>query len=446
MAGVEAARALSARGVAVRLHEMRPVKPTAAHKTSDLAEIVCSNSLGSLEIAAGSGLLLAEMERLGSVVVKAAKANRVPAGGSLAVERAGFGRDVTAAIAALPGVELVREEVRALPATGPVIVATGPLTSEELHASIRALTGDDGLYFYDAIAPIVSADSIDMEKVYAKSRYDKGTPDFLNCPMNRDEYHAFVEALLAGEKVQPKDFEKEVFFEGCMPVEEMARRGKETLAFGPMRPVGLEDPRTGRRPYAVVQLRREDRDGQLYNLVGFQTKLRYPEQKRVFAMIPGLERAEFVRLGSMHRNTFLNAPRLLAPDLSLRARPDLFFAGQMIGVEGYAESAALGMMAGLSLADRLQGRTFEPPPRTTAIGGLMAYLREADPKHFQPMNVNAGLLPPLPKPPRDKREKKRQLAIRALEDLEGWIAARGLGAVATGARAEAAPPEAAVAR
>src|SRR4051812_49274835 len=379
MAGVEAARMLSARGVKVVLHEMRPVKPTAAHKTADLAEIVCSNSLGSLEIAAGSGLLLAEMERLGSVVVKAAKANAVPAGSSLAVERAGFGRDVTQAIEALPGVTLSRAEVASLPADGIAIVATGPLTSESLHASIRALTGDDGLYFYDAIAPIVSADSIDREKIYEASRYGKGTPDFLNCPLSRDEYHAFVDALLAGEKVQPKDFEKEIFFEGCMPIEEMARRGKETLAFGPMRPVGLEDPRSGRRPYAVVQLRREDRDGQLYNLVGFQTKLRYPEQKRIFAMIPGLAGAEFVRLGSMHRNTFLNAPRLLAPDLSLVKESRLFFAGQMIGVEGYAESAALGMMAGLSIADRIAGTAFEPPPRTTAIGGLMAYLREADP-------------------------------------------------------------------
>ena len=440
MAGVEAARMLAARGYRVRLHEMRPVKPTAAHKTSDLAEIVCSNSLGSLEVAAGSGLLLAEMERLGSVVVRAAKANAVPAGSSLAVDRTGFGRDVTAAIEALPGVTIAREEVTAVPSTGEVIVCTGPLTSEPLHESIRGLTGDDGLYFYDAIAPIVAADSVDETKVYAASRYNKGTPDFLNCPMTREEYYAFVDALMAGEKVQPKEFEKEIFFEGCMPIEEMARRGKETLAFGPMRPVGLEDPRSGRRPYAVVQLRREDRDGQLYNLVGFQTKLRYPEQKRIFAMIPGLQNAEFVRLGSMHRNTFLNAPRLLAPDLSLRSEPRLFFAGQMIGVEGYAESAALGMMAGLALADRLEGRTFEPPPRTTAIGGLMAYLREADPKHFQPMNVNAGLLPPLEKSPRDKREKKRQLAIRAIADLETWIESRGLAGIATGAIAVVAEP------
>lgn len=433
MAGVEAAQALSLRGIPATLHEMRPVKPTAAHKTDHLAEIVCSNSLGSLEIAAGSGLLLAEMERLGSLVVRAAKKNAVPAGSSLAVDRLGFGRDVTAGVEALPGVTLARGEVRALPADGLTIVATGPLTSEDLHQAIRALTGDDGLYFYDAIAPIVAADSIDREKIYEASRYGKGSPDFLNCPMNRDEYHAFVEALLAGEKVAPKDFEKEIFFEGCMPIEEMARRGPETLAFGPMRPVGLEDPRTGRRPYAVVQLRREDRDGQLYNLVGFQTKLRYPEQKRIFSMIPGLAGAEFARLGSMHRNTFLNAPRLLSADLSLKTADRLFFAGQMIGVEGYAESAALGIMAGMALADRLEGRTFEPPPRTTAIGGLMAYLREADPKHFQPMNVNAGLLPPLAERVKDKRERKRALAVRALKDLEDWIGGRG--ALATKAAA-----------
>ena len=389
---------------------------------------MCSNSLGSLEVAAGSGLLLAEMERLGSIVVSAAKANAVPAGASLAVDRTGFARDVTSYIEALPGVELVRGECPVLP-DGHVIVCTGPLTSESLHASIRTLTGDDGLYFYDAIAPIVSADSIDMTKVFAASRWGKGTPDFLNCPMNRDEYYAFVEAMLGGEMVQPKDFEKEIFFEGCMPVEEMARRGKETLSFGPMRPVGLDDPRTGRRAYAVVQLRREDKHGQLYNLVGFQTKLRYPEQKRIFSMIPGLANAEFVRLGSIHRNTFLNAPKLLAEDLSLNAEQRLWFAGQMIGVEGYSESAALGIMAGIAVADRLAGRAFVPPPRTSAIGGLMAYLREADPKHFQPMNVNAGLLPPLP-PPRpkkeDKREKKRELAVRALADQAAWIAERGL--------------------
>lgn len=429
LAGVEATRVLSRLGVKVVLYEMRPVKATAAHKTGDLAEIVCSNSLGSLEIAAGSGLLLAEMERLGSIVVRAAKANAVPAGASLAVDREGFGRDVTAYVERLPGVELRREECPELPA-GPVIVCTGPLTSESLHASIRALTGDDGLYFYDAIAPIVSADSIDREKVYEASRWGKGTPDFLNCAMNREQYYAFVEALLAGEKVQPKDFEKEIFFEGCMPIEEMARRGKETLAFGPMRPVGLNDPITGKRAYAVVQLRREDKHGHLYNLVGFQTKLRYPEQKRIFAMIPGLENAEWVRLGSIHRNTFLNAPKLLAPDLSLRSRPDLWFAGQMIGVEGYSESAALGMMAGLAVADRLAGRPFVAPPRTTAIGALMGYLQEADPKHFQPMNVNAGLLPPLPgvRPKKeDKREKKKALAVRALADQDAWIAERSLG-------------------
>ena len=430
LAGVEATRVLARSGIPVRLWEMRPVKPTAAHKTGDLAEIVCSNSLGSLEIAAGSGLLLEEMERLGSIVVRAAKANAVPAGASLAMDRAGFGRAVTTYVESLPGVELVREECPSLPERGPTIVCTGPLTSESLHASIRALTGDEGLYFYDAIAPIVSADSIDREKMYEASRWGKGTPDFLNCPMTREEYYAFVEALNAGEKTQPKDFEKEIFFEGCMPVEEMARRGIETLCHGPMRPMGLIDPRTGKKPYAVVQLRREDKHGQMYNLVGFQTKLKYGEQKRVFRMIPGLENAEFERLGSIHRNTFLNSPKLLAPDLSLVARPDLWFAGQMIGVEGYSESAALGIMAGLSVADRLAGRTFEPPPPTTAIGAVMTYLREADPKHFQPMNVNAGLFPPLdgPRPKnQDKREKKKALAVRARADPAPGVAPPGRG-------------------
>src|SRR5579859_5971965 len=366
LAGVEAARVLSRLGVAVKLVEMRPVVPTAAHKSSDLAEIVCSNSLGSLELVSGSGLLLAEMERLGSLVVEAAKAHAVPAGASLAVDRHAFARRVTAEVESMPGVELAREEAVALPEE-PGLIATGPLTSGALHQAIRGVTGPEDLYFYDAIAPIVTAESLDREKVYAASRWGKGSPDFLNCPLTGEQYHAFVDALLAAEKVPPKDFEKEVFFEGCMPIEEMARRGRETLAFGPMRPVGLNDPRSGKRPYAVVQLRREDRFGQLYNLVGFQTKLRYGEQARVFRMIPGLERAEFSRLGSVHRNTFLNAPRLLAADLSLKARPGLFFAGQMIGVEGYAESAALGLMAGLSIADRLVVLSYPPPPETTAI-------------------------------------------------------------------------------
>lgn len=425
LAGCEAARVLSAAGVPVRLHEMRPVRPTAAHATGDLGEIVCSNSLGSTVLTTAKGVLLEELRRMGSLVVATAEANAVPAGASLALEREGFGRDMTAAIQALPGVELVRGEVTAVPEQGPVIIATGPLTSEALAASITALTGSERLFFYDAIAPIVSADSLDHEVVYAKSRYDKGSPDFLNCPLDQDQYEAFIDALLAAEQVPTKDFEQAAYFEGCMPIEVMAERGRQTLAFGPMRPVGLIDPRTGRRPHAVVQLRREDVHGQLYNLVGFQTKLRYPEQKRVFRMIPGLAEAEFVRLGSVHRNTFVNTPSLVGDDLSLRARDDVWFAGQITGVEGYAESAASGILAGLAVACRLTGRPFALPPEETMLGGLLAHLRRADPAHFQPMNVTFGLLPPLDPQVKGKRPRKQAAAERALATQPAWIEAHG---------------------
>jgi len=422
LAGTEAARLLAARGLRVDLHEMRPVRPTAAHATGDLAELVCSNSLGSLEPSTGKGLLLAEMERMGSLVVASARRHAVPAGASLAVDREGFAATVTAAIEAEPRIRVRREEVTALPGPDgpPTIVATGPLTAPALSRAILETTGEDSLYFYDAIAPIVLAESLDRDVVYGKSRYNRGTPDFLNCPLDEARYEAFVDALLAGETVPTKDFEQAAYFEGCMPIEELARRGRRTLAFGPMRPVGLEDPRTGRRPHAVVQLRREDRHGQLYNLVGFQTKLRYPEQTRIFRRIPGLEQARFVRLGSVHRNTFVNAPRLLGPDLSLRVIPHVWLAGQMTGVEGYAESAALGMVAALAVLARRAGRAFEPPPETTALGGILAYLREADPAHFQPMNVNFGLMPPLARPPRGKRERRRALAERASREHERW--------------------------
>lgn len=425
LAGCEAARVLSAAGLSVRLIEMRPVRQTAAHRTDDLAEIVCSNSLGSLALHTGKGVLLNEMESLGSLVVAAAKQSAVPAGMSLALDRERFGRCMTSAVSALPGVELVREECVSVPDQGPVIVATGPLTSDALGESIAALTGRDRLAFFDAIAPIVSADSLDMDVIFAASRYDRGDPDFLNCPFNEEQYEAFIDALLAGEKVPEKEFEKTVWFEGCMPVEVMAERGRQTLAFGPMKPVGLHDPRTGERHHAVVQLRREDRHGQLYNLVGFQTKLKYGEQKRVFSMIPGLAEAEFVRLGSVHRNTFISSPALLAPDLSLHTRPEVWFAGQITGVEGYAESAAVGIMAGLSVACRLQGRDFEPPPPSTMLGGALAYLREADAEHFQPMNVNFGLLPPLAKKVKGKRQRRDALSLRAREDMTSWIAEQG---------------------
>ena len=427
LAGTEAARVLSAAGLGARLFEMRPTRTTAAHKTGDLAELVCSNSLGSLELATGKGVLLEEMTRLGSLVVDAAKRNAVPAGSSLAVDRDVFARRVTAGVAGLEGIEVVREEHPSLPDDGPALIATGPLTSDALGAAIGALTGTDDLFFYDAIAPIVTAESLDHEVLYAASRWGRGSPDFLNCPLDRPGYEAFVDDLLAGDTVPTKDFEQAAYFEGCMPIEELAARGRQTLAFGPMRPVGLEDPRNGRTAFAVVQLRREDKHGQLYNLVGFQTKLRYPEQKRIFRTLPGLGSAEFARLGSVHRNTYLNSPTVLAPDLSARARPELWFAGQMTGVEGYAESAAIGLVAALSIVARVRGRDFEPPPRTTAIGSLMAYMREADPKHFQPMNVNFGLMPPLGKRIRDKRERRAALAARALEELEAWIDRHELG-------------------
>jgi len=426
LAGSEAARVLAAAGVPARLSEMRPARTTPAHESPFLAEIVCSNSLGSTQLTTSKGVLLAELDRLGSLVVETARRHAVPAGASLAVEREGFARDVTAAVERLPGIDVAREEVTELP-TGPVLVATGPLTSDGLAASLARLTGSEHLAFYDAVAPIVTAESLDHDVVYAASRYGRGDPDFLNCPLGPDDYDGFVDALLAADKVEPADFEQACCFEGCMPIEEMARRGRRTLAFGPMRPVGLDDPRTGRRPFAVVQLRREDRAGQLYNLVGFQTKLRYPEQRRVFRMVPGLGGAEFVRLGSVHRNTFLNTPALLAPDLSLAARPDVWFGGLVTGVEGYAECAAVGIVAALAIVARLRGATFEPPPRTTMIGGLLAHLREADPAHFQPMNVNFGLLPPLPTPVRGRRPKREAMARRALSDMDGWIETQGLG-------------------
>ncbi len=430
LAGCEAAATLAARGRGVRLHEMRPERGTAAHSTGDLAELVCSNSLGSTSEGTGKGLLLEELERLGSMIVAAARDHAVPAGASLAVEREGFARQVTATITGLEGVESVRGEVAGVPSQGPVLIATGPLTSDALTASLASLTGHENLAFFDAIAPIITAESIDRERVFAASRWGKGEPDFLNCPFDEAQYDAFIDALLAAETVEFKVFERIRPFEGCMPIEEMASRGRKTLAFGPMRPVGLTDPRTGRRAHAVVQLRREDRHGQLYNLVGFQTKLKYPEQKRIFRMIPGLEQAEFVRLGSVHRNTFLDAPAALSADLSLTSRPDVWCAGQLTGVEGYAESAAVGLMAGLSIDDRLAGRVFEPPPATCMIGALLAYLREADPRHFQPMNSNFGLVPPLEQTikGRSARQLRRAaLRSRALADLDAWIARRADG-------------------
>jgi len=435
LAGSEATRVLAAAGVSVQLHEMRPVRMTPAHETDGLAEIVCSNSLGSTAPQTSKGVLLEEMRRLGSLIVSTAEASRVPAGASLAVERSVFSRKVTEHLQSLPGVEIFRDEVTALPAEGPTLLATGPLTSDALANSLAERTGNAHLAFYDAIAPIVTTESLDHDVLYAASRYGRGDPDFLNCPLNEEQYTRFVADLLAADKVEPKDFETEVFFEGCMPIEEIARRGPRTLAFGPMRPVGLPDPRTGRVPHAVIQLRREDPHGQLYNLVGFQTKLKYGEQKRIFRTLPGFGAVEFARLGSIHRNTFLNTPALLAEDLSLKTRRDLWFGGLLVGVEGYAECAAAGLMAALGIVAAIRGRRFVPPPRTTMLGGLMAHLREADPTHFQPMNVNFGLLPPIPKPVKGtgaaaiKGKRARRLAAgeRALADMDAWIEEQDLG-------------------
>jgi methylenetetrahydrofolate--tRNA-(uracil-5-)-methyltransferase len=435
LAGSEATRVLAAAGIPVRLHEMRPVRTTPAHESDGLAEIVCSNSLGSTAPQTSKGVLLEEMRRLGSLIVSAAEAHSVPAGASLAVERAAFSKQVTSVVHGLPDVEVVRGEVKSVPANGPTLLATGPLTSDALAASLAGLTGKGHLAFYDAIAPIVTTESLDHDVLYAASRYGRGDPDFLNCPLDEEQYSRFVSDLLEADKVEPKDFEKEVFFEGCMPIEEIARRGPRTLAFGPMRPVGLPDPRTGFIPHAVIQLRREDPHGQLYNLVGFQTKLKHGEQKRIFRTLPGFGSVEFARLGSIHRNTFLNTPALLAEDLSLRTRRDLWFGGLLVGVEGYAECAASGLMAALGIVAALQGRCFEPPPPTTMLGGLMRHLREADPAHFQPMNVNFGLLPPVPKPEtkagraamKGKRARRLAAAERALTDMDTWIQAQDLG-------------------
>jgi methylenetetrahydrofolate--tRNA-(uracil-5-)-methyltransferase len=419
LAGAEAAWQLARRGVAVELFEMRPGRKTEAHATDQLAEIVCSNSLRSDVLSAPAGLLKAEMRQLGSLIIRIAEAHRVPAGSALAVDRDGFARGVTRAIESLKHVRLTRQEVKAIPDDGWVIVATGPLTSPSLAQDLTARLGEAQLYFYDAISPIVTAESIDMTVAYRAARYGKGGEDYLNLPLTREEYYRFVDALLTAQRVPTHSFERFVPFEGCMPIEEMADRGKETLAFGPMRAVGLNDPRTGRRPYAVAQLRQEDRQQTLYNLVGFQTKMTYAEQRRVLALIPGLACAEFVRLGSLHRNTFINAPQHLLPTLQWRRQARVFFAGQMTGVEGYIESAATGLLAGINAAHLALGREPVVPPPTTALGALLGYISDSERKHFQPMNVNFGLISPLSARLRGKA-KKEMLARRALADLSAW--------------------------
>ncbi len=424
LAGSEAAWQLAERGLGVVLHEMRPDVPTEAHKTDRLAELVCSNTFKSTETTNAHGLLKAEMRLLGSMILECADGARVPGGTALSVDRDVFSAAVSARIAAHPRIEVRRGEIAALPSPG--IVATGPLTSSALAEVIRARLGVESLAFYDAIAPIVAHDSIDHDIVFRASRYGKETMEgegdgaYLNCPMSREQYESFLDALTAADQAATHQFDAVPYFDGCMPAEEIARRGRESLRFGPMKPVGLTDPHTGREAYAVVQLRMEDRAGHMWNLVGFQTRLRYPEQQRVFRMIPGLENAEFLRFGSIHRNSYLNAPAALSPHLSLRDDTMLLFAGQLTGVEGYTESTATGLLAGINLARMLAGDEPVVPPPTTMLGALYRYMREADPRHFQPMNANFGLVDELGTRVKDKRIKKEKLAERALADMTRW--------------------------
>ena len=426
LAGSEAAWALAERGVEVTLREMRPEVRTPAHQTDRLAELVCSNTFKSVELTNAHGLLKAELRALGSILLPCADAARVPGGSALTVDRDVFSRLAQEKVASHPKITIERGEVRELPSPG--VVATGPLTSDALAGAIAARLGGGALAFYDAIAPIVSDDSLDRSRLYALSRYGKGGgDDYLNCPMQADEYESFIDALTAADQFSGHDFDAVPYFEGCLPIEEMAKRGRETPRFGPMKPVGLPDPASGREPYAVVQLRREDRAGQMWNLVGFQTRLRIPEQKRVFGMIPGLANAEFLRFGSIHRNAYLNSPAALAPELAARDDGLVFFAGQLTGVEGYTESLGTGLLAGINLARRLRGLEPAVPPPTTMLGGLYRYLRDADPAHFQPMNANFGLLDPLPGTNprgRDAKDRKKQLlAERAMADFAAWATA-----------------------
>jgi methylenetetrahydrofolate--tRNA-(uracil-5-)-methyltransferase len=454
LAGCEAAWQAASRGVPVVLHEMRPVRPTAVHKTDRLAELVCSNSFRGDKLDNAVGLLKEEMRRLGSLVMRAADATRVPAGAALAVDRERFAQAITDQIAAEPLITVVRDEVPAIPApadgVAASIIATGPLTSDALSADIAAFVGRDHLYFYDAISPIVLAESIDRGVVFRQSRWgrslgprepdaggpacgaDDGEGDYLNCPLTAEEYARFHDALVSAELATVHDFDRERFFEGCLPIEVMAHRGPDTLRFGPMKPVGLVDPRTGTRPYAVVQLRQDNLAGDHYSLVGFQTQLKWGEQARVLRLIPGLARAEFVRFGMIHRNTYINGPSVLRPTWQTRRRDDLFFAGQVSGVEGYVESAASGLLAGRNAAALAAGLAPSAPPRTTAIGALAYYVSHAAPGDYQPTNVTFGIMEPLAQAPRRKADRKVALAGRALADLEAW--ARGAGAPAAVAR------------
>ena len=425
LAGSEATWQLAKRGIGVDLFEMRPVRKTPVHQTSDFAELVCSNSLRGNDLDQAAGILKEEMRRLDSLIIKVADEVRVPAGSALAVDRGLFAQRITEEITRLPGVVVHREECASIPAAPLAIVATGPLTSDALAQDIARFVGETHLHFYDAVSPVIEADSIDLTKVFRASRYQKGTDDYLNCPMDEAEYRAFFTALNGAECSEVKDFEKEFFFEGCLPIEVIASRGLETMRFGPMRPVGLVNPATGRRPFAVVQLRQDNLAASHFSMVGFQTHLKWPEQKRIFRMIPGLENAEFVRFGMIHRNTYINSPKTLHPTFEARTRPGLFFAGQMSGVEGYVESAASGLLAGIAAAARAIGHEPEPFPAETAMGALGRYISGSDPKHYQPTNIAFGLFPDLADPIRDKQRRRRALSERALLSLADFMA-RGL--------------------
>jgi methylenetetrahydrofolate--tRNA-(uracil-5-)-methyltransferase len=420
LAGAEAAMALARRGISVQLSEMKPVKFSPAHENPDLCELVCSNSLKSTGLGQASGLLQEELRLLGSVVIEAAEDNSVAAGQALAVDRALFAKQATNTVEAHPNIELVREEITGIGREQHLIIATGPLTSDPLATALGELTGTAELYFYDAMAPIIEGDTINRDIAFAASRYGKGGADYLNCPMNREEFERFHDALTAARTVATRNFEEERVFQACQPIEVLASKGDKTLRFGAMKPVGLTDPRTGERPWAVVQLRREDAEGLRYNMVGFQTKLAHPEQKKVFRLIPGLENAEFHRLGNLHRNTYVDAPKCLDAYLRLRVAPWVQLAGQITGVEGYLESAAMGLWAGLNLALRLKGKTPPPPPRETAFGSLINHLCSAPAKRFEPMNMNFGILPPLGERMRDKKQAKLLRAERAIDALTKW--------------------------
>ena len=420
LAGSEAAWQAAERGVPVVLHEMRSVRRTAAHKTDGCAELVCSNSLGNNLPHSAPYILKEELRSFNSIVISSGDHNSVPAGSALAVDRDLFSQEITEKISNHPLITLKRQEIVEIPQSGPVIIATGPLTSPKLSEEISRLIGQEYLYFYDALSPIVDANSIDYDKAFFASRYGKGDADYLNCPMDENQYYNFIKELNAAEKVPMASFEKPVYFEGCMPIEVLAERGPKTLAFGPLKPVGLPDPLTGKIAFAVVQLRKENKESSAYNLVGFQTKLTYPEQKRIVRMIPGLENAEFFRLGAIHRNTFIDTPSLLSNQLQLKSRPDIYFAGQITGVEGYVESASMGLLASLSAVAEITRKDYMPPPRDTALGALINYLTTSSSKNFQPMNINFGLFWVQEMKIRDKKERNQKIAVNAMDKIKKW--------------------------